>query len=130
MYIHVAGNINPGSFEPRVSYLQLNLATVVEFIPQQCRARHSLFVCVLLYVFYMYIVVYHYSGNIGYWRKLNLVKGRLFAKFCHAKMNVGCNMSTASAETPKLYSPKQPFVAHLPKFCPSSFTHCTVFSQL
>ena len=39
----------------------------------------------------------------------NLAKGRLFAKFWRAKMNAGRNTWAASAETPKLYSPKQPF---------------------
>ena len=40
----------------------------------------------------------------------NLVKGQSFAKFWHAKMNAGDNMCTASAETLKLYWPKQSFL--------------------
>ena len=41
---------------------------------------------------------------------MNLAKGRLFAKFWCAKMNAGRNTWAASAETPKLYLPKQPFL--------------------
>ena len=49
---------------------------------------------------------------------MNLAKGRLFAKFWCAKMNAGRNTWAASAETPKLYSPKQPFLLIRQNFVP------------
>ena len=48
----------------------------------------------------------------------NLVKGRLFAKFWRAKMNAGRNTWAASAETPKLYLPKQPLLLIRQNFVP------------
>ena len=50
--------------------------------------------------------------------EMNLMKGQLF---WHTKMNAGRNMWAASAEPPKIQSPKQPF-AHLPKLRSSNFT--------
>ena len=46
-------------------------------------------------------------------------KGLLFTKFLHAEMNAGCNVCASSAETAKLYLPKQPFCSFAKNFDPS-----------
>ena len=74
----------------------------------------------------LYCMAYHIAETFGGSKNWWLAKQWLFAKFWHTQMNVGCNTWAASAEMPKLYSPKTVIFAHSPKFCPSNFTRYTV----
>ena len=66
--------------------------------------------------------IYHIAENIGESKVGEFSKGQLFTKiynFLHAEMNAGCNVCASSAETAKLYLPKQPFCSFAKNFDPS-----------